>query len=395
MTNDLDPDDLDGLRAFLASAPLLDGHNDLLWELRCQAGYDLDRLDIRQAVPSLQTDLPRLRAGGVGAQFWSVYAPSDLPGDAAVLTTLEQLDAWRAVLERYPDRLQKALGADDVERAVRGGRIASLAGMEGGHCIGGSLGALRAFYALGARYLTLTHNDNTSWADSATDEPRHHGLSPFGEDVVAEMNRIGMAVDLSHVAVTTMHATLGVTRAPVLFSHSSARALCDHPRNVPDDVLGRLHGNGGVCMVTFVPGFVSQPIADLWREAAALEQGWIAQLPDDRQEVTRRVRAWRAAHPYPPATLQQVADHIDHVRDVAGVAHVGIGGDFDGCPEMPVGLHDVSCYPALFAELRRRHWNRGDLRALAGGNALRVLRAVRQVADSTPAWQKPPTRCEP
>jgi membrane dipeptidase len=229
--------DLGALRDLLASAPLLDGHNDLLWELRTRVGYDLDRLDVARPTPSLQTDLPRLRTGGVGAQFWSVFVRSDLPGDSAVTATLEQLDGWRTLLARYPDQLRMALSADDVDDAVATGRIASLAGMEGGQSIGCSLGALRAMYLLGARYMTLTHNDNTPWADSATDEPEHGGLTGFGEQVVREMNRIGMLVDLSHVAPSTMHAALRATRAPVIFSHSSARALCDHPRNVPDDVL--------------------------------------------------------------------------------------------------------------------------------------------------------------
>jgi membrane dipeptidase len=372
--------DLGSLRDLLASAPLVDGHNDLLWELRRQAGYDLDRLDIAYLAPSLQTDLPRLRAGGVGAQFWSVFVRSDLPGDTAVTATLEQLDGWRAMLARYPDRLQLALSADDVDDAVAAGRIASLAGMEGGQSIGCSLGALRTMYLLGARYMTLTHNDNTPWADSATDEPEHGGLTAFGEQVVQEMNRIGMLVDLSHVAPSTMRAALRVTRAPVIFSHSSARALCDHPRNVPDDVLAQLPGNGGVCMVTFVPGFVSQPIAHVWLELLPIERAWGRELREDPAEVRSRVLAWMAEHPYPPATLAQVADHIDHVRDVAGVAHVGIGGDYDGCPEMPVGLEDVAGYPRLFAELRRRGWSDPDLRALAGRNALRVLRAAEQVA---------------
>lgn len=372
--------DLDPLRELLAGAPLVDGHNDLLWELRVQAGNDLDRLDISRLQPTLQTDLPRLRAGGVGGQFWSVYVPSDLPDDTAVIATLEQLVAWRDLLARYPDRLQAATSADEVERAVAGGRIASLAGMEGGHSIGCSLGVLRAMYALGARYLTLTHTHNTPWADSATDEPVHGGLTAFGERVVAEMNRLGMLVDLSHVAPSTMHAALRVSRAPVIFSHSSARALCDHPRNVPDDVLAAMADGGGVCMVTFVPGFVSQPIADVWLELIPVERVWRNELPDDPAEVRRRVQQWLAHHPCPPATADHVADHLDHVRDVAGIAHVGIGGDFDGSPEMPIGLEDVSGYPRLFAALRARHWSDADLRAVAGGNVLRVLRDVEDVA---------------
>jgi membrane dipeptidase len=335
--------------------------------------------DVSGDVPALHTDIPRLRRGGVGAQFWSVYVPSSLPGDQAVVQTLEQLDAWRRLVARYPGDLAPALTADDVEMAVAHGRIASLAGMEGGQSIGGSLGVLRAMYALGARYMTLTHNDNNPWADSATDEPAHGGLTEFGEEVVREMNRIGMLVDLSHVAATTMHDALRVTTAPVIFSHSSARALCDIPRNVPDDVLAQLPGNGGVCMVTFVPGFVSADIAAVWSEAFALQKTITAELGDPA-EAERRMVAHIQESGCAPATLEQVADHIDHVREVAGIEHIGVGGDYDGCPEMPVGLRDVAGYPNLFAELRRRGYSDDDLRAIAGRNALRALRAAEDVA---------------
>lgn len=377
---DSEPAELDDLRALLASAPLTDGHNDLLWELRDRWHYDLAQVDLATGEPSLHTDLPRLRAGGVGAQFWSVYTPSDLPPHAAVTATLEQLDGWAQLVATYPAHLAAARTADDVERAVATGRIASLAGMEGGQSIGCSLGALRAMFALGARYLTLTHNDNTPWADSATDEPEHGGIAPFGREVVAEMNRLGMLVDLSHVAPTTMRDALDVSEAPVIFSHSSARALCDHPRNVPDDVLATAARAGGVCMVTFVPGFVSPTIAQVWLQLMPVEKAWRAEYPDAPERVRGLVSGWLAEHPYPPATLEQVADHVDHVRDVAGVDHVGIGGDFDGVPELPVGLEDVAAYPRLFAELRRRGWSDADLRKLAGGNVLRVLRAAEDVA---------------
>jgi membrane dipeptidase len=358
------------LRELLREAPLVDGHNDLLWQLRLRVGYDLDRLDVSRPAASLHTDLPRLRAGGVGGQFWSVYVPSDLPGHEAVTATLEQLDGFHRLLARYPGDLGLALTAEAVVRISRSGRVASLAGMEGGHCIGGSLGALRMMYALGARYMTLTHNHTTTWADSATDEPRHEGLAEFGVQVVAEMNRLGMLVDLSHVAPATMRAALAATRAPVVFSHSSARALCDHPRNVPDDVLEQLPANGGVCMVTFVPGFVSQPVADVWLELADAERGWRLEYPDAPDEVEVRRTAWREAHAAPTATLADVADHADHVRDVAGVDHVGVGGDFDGVDVVPVGLEDVSAYPGLFAELRRRRWSDDELRRLAGRDDL-------------------------
>jgi membrane dipeptidase len=372
-----DDAELARLAELLRRAPLVDGHNDLLWELRERVGYDFDRLDVGRPVPGLRTDLPRLRAGGVGAQFWSVYVP---PGPEAVVAVLEQLDGWRSMIARYPDRLVRALRAEDVERAVQLGRIASLAGMEGGHSIGGSLGVLRAMYVLGARYLTLTHNDNTPWADSATDVPRHGGLTPFGREVVLELNRLGMLVDLSHAAPTTMCDTLAVSRAPVIFSHSGARALCDHPRNVPDDVLASTARQGGVCMVTFVPGFVSQQIADVWVERLALERDWRARFPDRPDRVRRLVGDWTERHPYPPATLHQVADHVDHVREVAGIDHVGIGGDFDGVPELPVGLEDAAAYPRLFAELRRRGYSDADLVKVAGRNALRVLRDAEDVA---------------
>lgn len=369
MVTDASPE---GLRQLLASAPLFDGHNDLLWELRDQAGYDFDQIDIADRCASVQTDLPRLRAGGVGAQFWSVYVPSDLPGDTAVIATLEQLDGFHRLLQRYSADLELALTAADVDRIAATGRIASLAGMEGGQSIGCSLGTLRMMYRLGARYMTLTHNHNTPWADSATDEPAHGGLTAFGEDVVREMNRLGMLVDLSHVAPETMRDALRVTRAPVLFSHSSARALCDHPRNVPDDVLDNLPGNGGVCMVTFVPGFVSQAVADVWLADTA-EERRLQEAGADDNEIGAAMTAWRSANPVPDTTVTQVADHIDHVRDVAGIEHIGIGGDFDGVDLLPVGLADVSRYPVLFAELRRRGYSDDELRMVAGRNVLRVL----------------------
>jgi membrane dipeptidase len=366
--------DIDPLRELLADAPLIDGHNDLLWEVRDQAAYDFDKIDVSRNCPSVHTDIPRLRAGGVGAQFWSVFVPSDLPGDTAVTATLEQLDGFHTMLARYPDVLGLALTADDVERVCSQGRIASLAGMEGGQSIGCSLGALRMMYALGARYMTLTHNDNNPWADSATDEPEHDGLTAFGEEVVREMNRLGMLVDLSHVAPSTMRDALRVTSVPVIFSHSSARAVCDHPRNVPDDVLTSLATNGGVCMVTFVPGFVSQEIAEIWIAQTAEEKRLEVEFRDDPDEVARRVEAWEKAHPHAAATVSDVADHVDHIRDVAGLDHIGIGGDYDGVDVLPDGLDDVSKYPALFAELRSRGYSDTDLRAIAGRNVLRVMR---------------------
>jgi membrane dipeptidase len=323
---------------------IVDGHNDLPWALRLLAGPDpaaaVATTDLTE-LPALHTDLPRLRAGGVGVQFWSVYVPSTVADPVAAV--FEQVELVYLLTERYLDDLTLATTAGDAEAAVVAGRVASLLGAEGGHCIGGSLGVLRALRRLGVRYLTLTHNENNEWADSATDEPAHGGLTVFGREVVHTMNEIGMLVDLSHVAPTTMRDALDTTSAPVIFSHSSCRAVTDHPRNVPDDVLAALPGNGGVCMITFVPKFVT----------------------DERQ-----------------ATLADVVTHVEHAREVAGIDHIGIGGDFDGTPDVTVGLEDVSRYPALFAALRERGWSDDDCARLAGRNALRVLRAADDVATS-------------
>jgi membrane dipeptidase len=364
-------------RDLLRRYPLIDGHNDLPWALR---GRD-DAPDLAAPVAGTHTDLPRLAAGGVGGQFWSVYVPASLAGDKAVTTVLEQIDLARAMIARYPGALELALTAADVERIFASGRVASLLGAEGGHAIAGSLGALRMLYALGVRYMTLTHNANVGWADSATDEPAAGGLTDFGRDVVREMQRIGMLVDLSHTSPATMRDTLDVAAAPVIFSHSSARAVCDNPRNVPDEVLARLAGNGGVCMVTFVPGFVSQDCSD-WTAGLKAEAARRGLDPKDFDQLDRLKPDWEAAHPRPQATLAQVADHIEHVRQAAGIGHVGIGGDFDGTPDVTVGLEDVSAYPALFAELTVRGWTEADCAALAGGNLLRVLRDAESAARS-------------
>jgi membrane dipeptidase len=375
-------------RRLLDQHPVVDGHNDLAWALRRKAGYDLDRIDIARPQPELHTDIPRLRTGGVGAQFWSVFVRASLAGDHAVSATLEQIDAVRAIAARYPDDLALARTAAEVEAAFASGRIASLLGAEGGHSIDSSLGTLRMLFQLGVRYLTLTHNDNVGWADSATDEPDCGGLSRFGEEVVREMNRLGMLVDLSHVAPSTMHAALDVTRAPVIFSHSSARALCDHPRNVPDEVLARLAANDGICMVTFVPMFVSQACADWW--SLALEH--VAAEGFDPRDLTAGrpvVERWRLEHPPPPATLGEVADHVDHVREVAGIDHVGLGGDYDGVEFLPEGLEDVSGYPRLLAELLRRGWSEPDLAKLTWSNALRVLHGAESVARELSTHERP------
>jgi membrane dipeptidase len=349
----------------LRAAPLIDGHNDLLWELR--QGRD-------PADPTLMTDLPRMAAGGVGGQFWSVYVPSDLPADRAVTMTLEQIDALLDMVRRNPDRLELARSADDVERIAATARVASMIGVEGGHAIGSSLGTLRVLAELGMGYLTLTHNDDTPWADSATGEHSHGGLTRFGEEVVREVNRCGWLVDLSHTSDDTMRQAIEVSEAAVIFSHSSARALCDVPRNVPDDVLELVGRTGGVVMVTFVPSFVAPEGAEfnrvVWAEARRVR----AEHPDDPEGVRVAMDAWFEANPGPPASVSDVADHIDHVRDVAGVDHVGIGSDFDGAPTMPEGLEDVSCFPAPFEELATRGYRDEDLMKIAGRNVLRVMR---------------------
>jgi membrane dipeptidase len=359
--------------------PLIDGHNDLPWEIREQFGGDLEAVNLTGQVKSTQTDLPRLAEGGVGGQFWSVYVPGRMAGGEAVRVVLEQVDLVHRLVRQHPARLSLALTADDVEQAFTSRRIASLLGAEGGHSIGGSLSVLRALFALGVRYMTLTHNNNVGWADSATDVPDADGLTGFGRDVVAEMQRLGMLVDLSHAAETTMNDALDVAQAPVIFSHSSARAVCDSPRNVPDDVLRRLAANGGVCMVTFAPNFVSQECAD-WLAGLKSEASRRGLDPRDLDALMSLKPEWRATHPLPSATLGQVANHVEHVRDVAGIEHVGLGGDFDGMSAVTVGLEDVSRYPALLAELISRGWSESDCQALAGGNILRVLRAAEAFA---------------
>jgi membrane dipeptidase len=355
----------------LRTAPLIDGHNDLLWEFR--QGRD-------PADPTLMTDLPRLAEGGVGGQFWSVYVPSDLPADRAVTMTFEQIDVLLDMVGRNPDRLELARSADDVERIAAAGRIASMIGVEGGHAIGGSLGTLRILAELGLGYLTLTHNDDTPWADSATGEHPHGGLTRFGEEVVREVNRCGWLVDLSHTSDDTMRQAIEVSEAPVIFSHSSARALCDVPRNVPDDVFELVGRTGGVVMVTFVPSFVAAEGAEFNRAAWAEFRRIRADHHDDPEAARTAMDAWFEGNPGPPATVSDVADHVDHVRDVAGIDHIGIGSDFDGAPTMPEGLEDVSRYPALFEELASRSYRDEDLMKIAGGNVLRVMREIERTA---------------
>jgi membrane dipeptidase len=366
------------IEALLAENPVIDGHNDLLWAVRDLNGYDFDAYDVGERQTQTQTDLPRLREGGVGAQFWSVFVPCR-EGERAVTSTLEQVDAAYAMFERYADRLALATTADQVEAAWAAGRIACLMGAEGGHQIAESTGVLRMYHRLGVRYLTLTHNDNVSWADSATDVSVLGGLSEEGRDIVREMNRIGMLVDLSHVSHDVMRDTLDVTAAPVIFSHSSAYAVTDHPRNVPDDVLARLADNVGTCMVTFVPRFVSQPVRDwaLEAQARAEQQGVDPRNLAALQEVET---AYQAEVPCPPAFLSDVVAHVEHVRDVAGIDHVGLGGDYDGTDWLPEGLEDVTGYPRLLAALAERGWSADDLAKLTCRNVLRTMRAAEDVA---------------
>ncbi|NNG34964.1 dipeptidase [Nakamurella aerolata] len=370
----------------LAGAPVFDGHNDLPYALR-KRGYDLDATDIALNQPELHTDIERLRDGGVGAQFWSVFVAGDQDGGTALTQVLEQIDCVQRIIDKYPDTFAFARTADDVRAAWAQGKIASLMGAEGGHSINESLGVLRVLRRLGVAYMTLTHNQNVPWADSATDTPKVGGLNDFGREVVAEMNRIGMLVDISHVAETTMRDAIAASTAPVIFSHSSCRALCDHVRDAPDDVLRSLADGGGVIMITFVPSFVSQQTAD--HRAAEREQqqrlglaDWLddtAPPPDPAAKA--EFDAWLAANPEPVATLAQVADHVEHAREVAGVSSIGLGGDYDGVPSTPRGLEDVSKYPALLAELAERGWSDADLAALTSGNIMRVLSEAERIAD--------------
>jgi len=372
------------VRRLLREVPLIDGHNDVPWQYRKESN-DFSAIDLAQdtsrLASPLATDIPRLRAGGVGGQFWSVYVPTSLNGADAVQATLEQIDVVYRMCARYPDTFELALTADDVERIHRQGRIASLIGMEGGHSINNSLAVLRMMYRLGARYLTLTHVKNTDWADAAGDEPKWHGLTPFGESVVHEMNRLGMLVDLSHVADDTMRDALRVTKAPVIFSHSSARAICNHVRDVPDDVLRLTATNGGVVMVCFLPAYVSE-IERKDDEARHAERRRLEKLPGANESGIRAgLVAWRKTHPAPnAATLAEVADHIDHIRAVAGVDQIGIGSDFDGFSGPPKGLEDVSKYPDLFVELLRRGYSSEEIKKIAGLNVLRVMREAERVA---------------
>jgi membrane dipeptidase len=371
-------------KEILREVSLIDGHNDLPWQYR-KLGNELSAIDLNSDTGKMKsplvTDISRLRAGGIGGQFWSVYIPPTMTGSIAVRAVLEQIDMVHRMVAHYPETFEMAFTAADVERIHREGKIASLIGMEGGHSIDNSLAMLRMMYALGARYMTLTHTKNTEWADSANDEPKHHGLTPFGEEVVREMNRLGMLVDLSHVSPETMRAALKVSAAPVIFSHSSCRALCDDPRDVPDDVIKLLPANGGVLMVTFFPPYLTER-ARLQALAKKDERARLEKVyPDASEKVQAGVDTWETEHPLAhPATLGEVADHIDHVRQVAGIDYIGIGSDFEGFYGAPDGLEDVSTYPALLAELLRRGYSREDIKKVAGANVLRVLQQAEVVA---------------
>jgi membrane dipeptidase len=379
-------------REILREVPLIDGHNDLAWQLRDKFKNHLDRVDLmdtKKLDPPFHTDIPRLRSGMVGSQFWSVYVPVEMKGADAVQAVFEQIDIVHRFVQKYPNDFEMAYTATDVERIHKNHKVASLIGVEGGHSINNSLAVLRELYKAGARYMTLTHWSNTAWADAATADPEHQGLTPFGEDVVKEMNRLGMLVDLSHVSDKTMSKVLDITRSPVIFSHSSARAISAHPRNVPDDILKRLPSNGGVVMVNYAPSFVSEEhrIYDAAEEA---EKARLKTLDIGHPErLKAETEAWEKAHPAPQVTLQQLADHIDHIRKIAGIDHVGIGSDLDGIKSTPVGLEDVSTYPALIAELLRRGYSKEDVKKVAGLNALRIMRKNEQIAAQLEKEAKP------
>jgi membrane dipeptidase len=360
-------------------ALVFDGHNDLPWQFRQKADLSFARLDITREQKGIHTDIPRLRKGGVGAQFWAAYVPADkAKRSVAVRDTLEQIDVIRRMVREHPDVFEMAGTADDVVRIHKAGKIASLIGVEGGHSIDNSLGVLRMYYALGVRYMTLTHTETLDWADSATDEAKHGGLTKFGEEVVAEMNRLGMLVDISHVSADTMRHALRVTKAPLIASHSSAYALAAHPRNVPDDVLKLVAKNGGVVMVNFYPGFLSPEAARLSRDMFQAARDLRAQYKDDK-EFEAAMRAWAKEHPMPPVSVHTVVDHIEHIIKTAGIDHVGLGSDFDGINAVPQQLEDVSCYPYITQELLNRGYKKDDILKVLGGNILRVLRAAEEV----------------
>ncbi len=368
----------------LRETPLIDGHNDIPWQIRRRVNNDLSQLDLNADLASIEnpthTDIPRLRRGLVGGQFWSVYVPIREYGGTAehVQQVIEQIDVVYQMADRYSETFEMAYTAADVEDIHRRGKIASLIGIEGGHAINDSLAVLRQMYQLGARYMTLTHSKSVRWADSATDEPRHGGLTMFGEEVISEMNRLGMLVDISHVSRESMQDAMIISKAPVIFSHSSAYAVVPHVRNVPDDMLELIDKNNGVVMVTFFPSYVSEATRLFGEKVAAKREQLRVKLPEE--EAEGKLAAWRDFNPAPRPKLEQVADHIDHVRKIAGIDHIGIGGDYDGMPPGPIGLEDVATYPALLEELLRRGYSDDDIAKIAGRNILRVMRDVEKVA---------------
>jgi membrane dipeptidase len=391
------------VRKILATSPVIDGHNDLPWEIRDRFNGDFNKVDVSTDVsglphakdlPPLMTDIPRLRKGGVGAQFWSVWVPSDTSGPIAVQNTIEQIDIVTRMTARYPDSFAMAKTAGDIRRIQASGKIASLIGIEGGHQINNQLSVLRQMYDLGARYMTLTHSRNTDWADSATQDPKHNGLTPFGKTVVREMNRMGMMVDISHVSPKTMADVLDVSQSPVMFSHSNARSVAEHPRNVPDDVLARMPKNGGIVMVNFYSGYISNAY-NQWDAERSAEQARIATPPfsglylGQPERAKTALAAWDKAHPRPLVTVADVADHFDHIRKIAGINHVGIGSDFDGVDSVPVGLDSADDYPALLAELLGRGWSDADVAKVTGGNLLRVMEANEKIAASLQQRETP------
>ena len=366
-----------------AEMPVFDGHNDLPWALRTKDGTAFRNLDLSRDQPTLHTDLPRLKKGGVGAQFWSAYVPVDTAKKgAAVTTTLEQIDTIHRLVKRYPRDLEMAYSVADIERIRKDGKIASLIGIEGGHSMDSSLGTLRMLYKLGVRYMTLTHSESLAWADSATDKPKAHGLSMFGEEVVMEMNALGMLVDLSHVSPETMKAALKVTKAPVIFSHSSARAIADHPRNVPDDVLKLVKANNGIVMVNFYSGFVVPEGARAMQKMFDVGRELKAKYPDDEVKFKEAMREWQKQNDYPAGSVHDVVDHIDHIVKIAGIDHVGLGSDYDGIQRTPKQLEDVSCYPYITQELLNRGYKRDDILKILGGNILRAFRDAERISAS-------------
>lgn len=376
----------------LERVPLFDGHNDAPYQYRNRVGYkfgELDFYDTTQLENPMHTDIPRLKEGHVGAQWWSVYVPAGIPEDEAVKRTMEQIDFVYRMAEKYSDEFEMAFTADDVERIFDDGKIASLIGMEGGHSIANSLAVLRSFHRLGARYMTITHSRTLDWADAAGDDPQHDGLTEFGDEVIREMNRLGMMVDISHVTPATMKDAIEVSEAPVMFSHSNARAISGHPRNVPDDVLRMLPEEDGIVMVTFVESFTSEELRQWYAERSGYREKMESLYGGQPDSVSTKMEAWMGENEQPKSTLEQVADHIDHIKNVVGVDYIGIGGDYDGVSSLPLGLEDVSTYPALFAELLSRGYTEEELEKIAGLNMLRVMRGMEEVAKRLQAEDEP------